>query len=129
MFVFLRNRRLQIARRYIEAANANDLKAVGDMIPEDFAFVDNAGTPLVGKQQNLAAIARLHRIAPGFRIEIAKMSVRGSNVLVKGRSTSEEPRLNTDTQWRLTIEGGKVVEVQSFGPEILPSLSRMLGED
>ena len=121
----------KVALAFVAACNARDGVRLAELLHPEVVFQDSRGGRLEGAAEVLAALGRVNAIAPDLRVEIEKTVERGDMVLLTGRSITTNAALSTDTQWRATVRGGKLVEWQAYGRQSessLVGLLRSLGE-
>lgn len=115
-----------IVAAFIRAANDHDAAALAAVLSPDARYIDSNGDAIRGRDAVIAALMRLHELAPDFRFEINDTSQRGDYVLLSGQAISQDARLTKDTQWRALVEHGQLVEWQSYSPTLAPSMARIL---
>lgn len=77
-------------------------------------MIDAAGTWIEGRQTCLDAFARFFQLEPNYRLDIASMSRNGADVLIKGRSSADNPRFAISTLFRARCDETHLHEWQSY---------------
>ncbi len=117
---------VRTVERFLAAIEANDLIALGGLIGPRMRLIDSAGDVIEGRRHALESLRRFARLAPDFRIEVADMSARGDEVLIRGKSVCADPRLTGETLWRAVADGRHIHEWQGFSADGTPQLARIL---
>ena len=112
----------QTVKRFIEAMNTRDFKQVEKLLADDFRIVDNSGRALHGREQSLALLHHAERTAPDFRLVVSAMSVRGDDILISGKAETSDFEMGNTTQWRARANNSQMLEWQSYGPLLSPSM-------
>lgn len=119
----------EIAGRFVAAVNAHDLTALGELMTEDFAYIDSWREGIVGRDNVLAAVRVLFASDPAFGIEVERTSYREPHVLMSGTVNSAQFDDKRRAVWRARCEGDRLAEWQSWAEGGPPPLSRTLAPD
>lgn len=114
------------AERFIAAVNAHDLDALGQLMTDDFAYIDSWREGIVGRDNVLAAVGVLFASDPEFGIEVERKSYRDPHVLMSGRIASTQFGDKRRAVWRARCDGDRLVEWQSWAEGGPPPMSRTL---
>ncbi|RJY08147.1 nuclear transport factor 2 family protein [Aurantiacibacter aquimixticola] len=126
--MFGRNRKKSIAivRRYIDALNRHDAGAMIHMHHPEFSFIDARGDAIEGKARCAKAVHALMDMDEDFGLEIKDATVRGGQVLLRGRTRASDPRLEHDMLWAVRVENGLLKDWQSFGDRDANPMAHLL---
>jgi hypothetical protein len=116
----------EVAGRFVAAVNAHDLAALGDLMTDDFAYIDSWREGIVGRDKVLAAVGVLFATDPDFGIEVERTSFRAPHVMMSGTVSSMQFGEARRAVWRARCEGGRLAEWQSWAEGGPPPMSRTL---
>lgn len=116
----------KVARQFIEALNAHDLAAIGEIVGEDCRIIDARGDWMEGRETCLEGLGRFFELEPDYRIEVESVGRNGDNVLINGRTTAHDPSFAAATLWRARVDGRHVHEWQSYSHSRGPAVVRLL---
>lgn len=117
------------AQRFVEAVNAHDLNALGQLMTDDFAYIDSWREGIVGRDKALAAVGVLFATDPEFGIDVERSSFRDPHVLMSGTVSSIQFGDKRRAVWRALCEGNCLAEWQSWAEGGPPPMSRTLAPD
>ncbi|MGB3165917.1 MAG: nuclear transport factor 2 family protein [Alteraurantiacibacter sp.] len=120
---------VDIVHRYIAALNARDADVMKAMLHPDCRFVDSHGFCVDGHEDSKAAVDAFLGLAEGFRLHVTSSTMRGDDILLRGHTEANDPRLATDTLWLARVADGKMQYWQSFGGADAPPLAHLLLPD
>lgn len=102
-------------RAVVRALNLREYDALGEVLRDDFRFLDTAGSPVNGRDGFVAALKELHRIVPDLEVLVDDVSEQEGELLLKGRLHSpSDPDFRSESLWRAKIDNGRVSELQAF---------------
>lgn len=99
-----------VATRFNQAINDRDLESLAALMTDDFRFVDAAGTAFEGKERGRDIWRQFFDGFPDYRNHFETLAEVDGTVVITGRSTCSDPRLEGRALWTTRIEGGKVRE-------------------
>lgn len=106
-----------------QALNARDYDALGDLVTEDLVYLDTMSNEIRGRAAFVAANLRMHDDAPDMTILLDSFSEAGDALLIRGRTTSANPKFCSDTLWHARFARRKMCELQAFRENNAISLS------
>ena len=115
-----------MALRFAAALNAHDLATLGELMHDEFTYIDSWREGVVGRQIALDAIGLLFERDPEFAIEVEETSFKNPEVLMRG--VTKSPYFGGDRRaaWRIVCEDGRVKEWQSWAEGGPPGMTRNL---
>lgn len=119
----------KVARQFVEAVNARDLAAIGEIVGEHCRIVDARGYYMEGKQTCLEGLERLFALEPEYRIHVQSIGRNGDNLLITGRATACDPHFAETTLWRARTDDRHLHEWQSYSSLRGPAITRLLVGD
>jgi len=119
---------LKVAKRFLAAIEAHDLTACAALMHVDFRYIDSHGNVLEGKSAGLQLFALLMASHGESRLVVDSMSAFDDTVLIRARVDSPDPRLAGDALYKLKVERGLVVEIQSNRFDTRPTARLLLPE-
>lgn len=126
MFGWKTRRPVKVARKYVAAVNARDVQGVASLLADECRYVDSRGDWIDGRENVLTATRRFFELEENFRFEDTEMVLHDGDVLIRGSTSADDPRLAQDTLWRARVEDGKIAHWQSFGAGEPVALVRIL---
>ena len=116
-----------LAARFVAAANAHDADAIGELVTEDFTYIDSWREGVTGRKTFVEGSRALFAADPGFRIEVETTSFSDPFVLMRGWVQSDNPGVGRRRAvWRARCDGRLIGEWQSWAEGAPPALSRAL---
>ncbi len=128
MFNWLNKTPVRTVERFIDAMNARDFKRVEGLLANDVRLIDTANHQLRGREPVMALLLQIAEMAPDYRLERESVVARGEDILVSGKAISSNAEAASASQWRARAENGKLLEWQSYGNVLGPSLIAKLHE-
>lgn len=113
-------------RRFVEALNARDFPTMSDLIAHDFCYIDSWREGVQGREKILAALQLLIEQDPDFAMQLDRMSYQGGHVLMSGRIMSSVFGQDRRAVWRVTCDGEKLLDWQSWAEMGPPPMTRVL---
>lgn len=120
------NKTKACTQRFVEALNSHDLDAMAALMTEDFCYIDSWREGVEGREAVLAGLSSLFEGDPGFCIEVEQITYRTPHVLMSGRITSARFGDNRRAVWRVTCDGERLSQWQSWADGGPPPMSRAL---
>lgn len=108
------SRQIRIVRDYIVALNARDLSAMTRIYAADCRLIDSRGGWVRGYDLCLEASRRFFELPLDYELEVAGMTARLPEILVRGTMRSNDPVLANDSLWRARTDGTRLTEWASF---------------
>jgi ketosteroid isomerase-like protein len=96
--------------RFNDFINARDLERLSQMMTDDHAFTDSANNRVSGKPACVHAWRRFFAAFPDYRNHFAQISANDELVVVVGRSSCSDPRLDGPALWTAKVRGHCVSE-------------------
>jgi hypothetical protein len=104
----------ELALASIEAVNRRDWEALRRLLHNDFEYFDRDGNRVASPEGFIAALQGLLQIAPDFRLELDACRSVGSRVVMRGRTVSENPRIRSESVWRMVTRRGRIHCLESY---------------
>ncbi len=82
-----------------------------------------------GREKAIAATNAFFELEDSFRLDCEAISMRGNDVLVRGRTKARNPGIASDRLWRARVKNGKLSHWQSYGSGTKSSLAKTLLPD
>jgi ketosteroid isomerase-like protein len=110
-------------RRFIERINAHDLDGIVELLSEDHRFVDSLGMVFEGRDMLRMGWGQYLRIVPDYAIDIERLFVDGSEVVVLGLARGTYTRdgtmrdadaWKTPGAWMGRVRRGEICEWRVF---------------
>jgi ketosteroid isomerase-like protein len=108
-----------------ECINGQDVDGLAALMTDDHAFIDTAGHAIHGKSACLEVWRGFFRLFPDYRNIFDRLVVQDTRVVVVGRSTCSDTRLDGSALWVSTARDGMLAEWRVY--EDTTSNRRMLG--
>jgi ketosteroid isomerase-like protein len=108
-----------------EHINRQDVDGLAALMTDDHAFIDTAGHAVHGKSACLEAWREFFKLFPDYRNVFDRLIVQDNRVVVVGRSTCSDRRLNGPALWASTARDGRLAEWRVY--EDTPNNRRVLG--
>ena len=124
--MFGRHHSLKTSQRYVECINAHDIGGLRTVLAERARLIDAGGGWIEGRDTCLDAFERFFALEPNYRLEIASMSRNGADVLIKGKSTADDPRFAISTLFRARCDDAHLHEWQSYSAAKGAAICRLL---
>ncbi|WP_128893096.1 nuclear transport factor 2 family protein [Erythrobacter sp. HKB08] len=115
-----------VASRFLAAIEAEDLDTIESLLANDVVYTDSRGDSISGYSSCVEAMRRMFEMDIAFAIQPSSMTQAGENVLIRGRCSSRDPRLNAQCLWRFRVRNGKLAEYQSHRASDPPAFARFL---
>lgn len=117
---------VEVAKRYVAALNARDADAMIALLHPDPVFVDSRGYCIEGYEDSVDGVRALLDLDAGFRMHVDSYALHHGDVLMRGETEADDPRLAHDTLWLAKVEDGRIRYWQSFGDSNSPALAHIL---
>ncbi len=112
--------------RFVEALNAHDLGGLAALMTEDFSYIDSWREGVEGREKVLVGLERLFGSDPEFGVTVEQITYRAPNVLMAGRITSAQFGDKRRAVWRISCDGERLSQWQSWADGGPPPMSRAL---
>jgi ketosteroid isomerase-like protein len=106
-------------RRFVERINAHDLDGIVDMLAQDHRFVDSLGMVFDGRDMMRTGWGGYLRMVPDYAIDVERVFVDGSEVVVLGTARGTYTRdgtlrdsdaWKTPGGWMARVRRGEIIE-------------------
>ena len=108
-----------------EHINNRDLDGLAKLMTDDHTFIDTADHVIRGKADCLKAWGGFFKLFPDYRNAFDRLVVEDDSVIVVGRSSCSDVRLDGPALWVAKAKGDKLAEWRVF--EDTPANRRTLG--
>jgi hypothetical protein len=105
---------LEVALKFVECINRQDLDALSEMLTDDHRFRDLAGDEEQGKMNLAKGWGDYFSISPTYLIHVAELYLSGEQVVILGRTTgshTQQPRqeeIRDTLLWVATVQGDQI---------------------
>ncbi len=114
-----------LAARFVAAVNAHDADALGDLVTDDFTYIDSWREGVTGRDRVVEGSRQLFLADPGFRIEVESASYSDPFALLRGWVNSANPDVGRRRAvWRARCQNGRIAEWQAWAEGRPPPLNR-----
>jgi ketosteroid isomerase-like protein len=110
--------------KFNEHINNRDLAGLGTLMTDDHTFIDAANNAIRGKSLCLEAWRGFFSSFPDYRNNFESLVAEDNKVVVVGRSSCSDVRLDGPALWVATASSGKLAEWRVY--EDTPANRRML---
>lgn len=93
-----------------DCINTQDLDGLAGLMSEAHLFIDSADNRVAGKDHCRQAWHSFFKTFPDYRNHVDSVITVGDLVVVRGRSTCVDPRLEGDAIWSARVADGLVTE-------------------
>lgn len=114
-----------IALRFNDAINRRDIESLVALMTDDHRFVDPAGTAFEGVDTGRDIWRQFFDGFPDYRNHFETVAEVDGTVVIAGRSSCSDQRLDGPALWTATIRDGKVSEWRVY--EDTPDGRALLG--
>lgn len=114
-----------LVRQFNEAINSQDMKGLAELMSSEHAFMDTAGHAIRGKQETLKAWESFFAAFPDYQNVFEGLVTKEDLVVIVGRSSCSDRRLDGPALWTARVENGKITEWRVF--DDTPDNRRQLG--
>jgi ketosteroid isomerase-like protein len=114
-----------LTNKFNEHINNRDADGLATVMTEDHSFIDKAGNAIRGKPRCLEAWRGFFAAFPDYRNIFERLMVQDESVVVSGRSSCADARLDGPALWVAKMKEGKVAEWRVY--DDTPTLRRTLG--
>jgi ketosteroid isomerase-like protein len=97
-----------VVTAFNDCINRRDLDGLAAMMTDDHTFIDSAGGRVAGKEACLRAWSGFFAAFPDYQNHFERVTMHGGDVVVAGRSTCADPRLDGPALWSARVEGEEV---------------------
>ena len=99
-----------VVSRFNEAINAKDIEALSKAMADDHVFIDAANSRVSGKQACLRAWQGFFSAFPDYRNDLAQFATDHDLLVIVGRSSCSDSRLDGPALWTARVQGECVSE-------------------
>ncbi|MCC8188696.1 MAG: nuclear transport factor 2 family protein [Bacteroides sp.] len=99
-----------VALRFNDCINRRDLDGLTDLMTDDHVFVDSIGQRVEGKRANRKMWNDFFTLFPDYQNIFETVTRQGNTVIMRGRSTCTDERLNTHSIWIAQVRGNQLEE-------------------
>jgi ketosteroid isomerase-like protein len=103
------NHPVDIALRFVEQINRQNLSGLVDLMTEDHTFIDLGGDIQRGREMMRRNWAAYFSLCPDYMIHVAEVYQVGDNVILIGRTTGSHTRQPRHEEIRQTLIWGTAV--------------------
>jgi ketosteroid isomerase-like protein len=114
-----------LTAQFNDHINNRDLNGLAALMTDDHRFIDTAGHAISGKSNCLEAWRGFFEAFPDYRNVFHSLAIADNRVVVVGRSSCSDVRLDGPALWVSTTRGDRVAEWQVY--EDTPANRRALG--
>ena len=111
--------------RFNDFINARDIEGLSAMMTEDHTFIDAARRQVVGKLECIRAWQGFFAAFPDYRNDFENISTNEELVIIVGRSSCTDSRLDGPALWSAKVRGDHISEWRVF--EDTPPNRKTLG--
>ena len=101
---------ISIALRFNERINARDLTGLGEMMTEDYVFIDIPGEVHEGQKEMVSGWFDFFRLYPDYRNNFTHVEVKDGVVIMMGFSECSHDPLDGPAIWTAKIRDERVAE-------------------
>jgi ketosteroid isomerase-like protein len=101
---------IRTAVRFNEKINQGDAEGLAELMTDNHAFIDSAGTTVRGKAVMMKGWKDFFEKYPDYRNDFSSVTVQDGIVVMVGRSTCSTGLLNGPNVWTAKVEGEKISE-------------------
>ena len=110
---------------FVEAMNAHDLTALGDLMTDDHTFIDAHGNRVTGREQMLAGWRGYFEWFPDYWIEVSDIFENENDFAMCGFAGGSFKGVADKTwrlpaAWKATVKDGRVALWQVFADTKIP---------
>jgi len=94
----------EIANKFIEAINRHDIESIGELMSEDYTFIDSGGDTYKGNEQMRQKWADYFKMFPDYKIEAPEFVVSGDTVILLGKAYgtyTTDGKLRPENHWEI----------------------------
>jgi ketosteroid isomerase-like protein len=114
-----------LTNKFNEHINNRDAEGLSSVMTDDHSFIDKAGNAIRGKATCLDAWRGFFAAFPDYRNIFERLLLQEESVVVVGRSSCSDARLDGPALWVARMRDGKVAEWRVY--DDTPTLRRTLG--
>ena len=103
-----------VVLRFNDCINARDIAGLSRIMTDDHVFIDAADNRLFGKPGCLRAWRGFFAAFPDYRNHFAQFVANEGLVVVTGRSSCSDQRLDGPALWTARVRGDRVSEWRVF---------------
>jgi ketosteroid isomerase-like protein len=96
--------------KFNDCINARDIARLSQMMTDDHVFIDTAGNRVSGKPACVGAWQSFFVAFPDYRNDFAQISTNEELLVIVGRSSCSDPRLDGPALWTAKVRGHLVSE-------------------
>jgi ketosteroid isomerase-like protein len=100
----------EVALRFNDAINRRDVESLVALMTDDHRFVDTAGASFEGRDAARDIWRQFFDGFPDYRNHFETVAEKDGAVVIAGRSSCSDQRLEGPALWSATIRDGKVSE-------------------
>ena len=94
--------------------NSRDIEGLSAMMTDDHTFIDGANQRVVGKQECIRAWKGFFAAFPDYQNHFQHISVNEELVVMMGRSSCSDARLDGPALWSATVRNEQVADWRVF---------------
>ena len=114
-----------LTNKFNEHINNRDADGLATVMTDEHTFIDKAGNAIRGKAKCLDAWRGFFAAFPDYRNIFERLVVQAESVIVVGRSSCSDARLDGPALWVAKVIDGKIAEWHVY--DDTPTLRRTLG--
>ena len=104
--------------RFNDFVNARDIEGLSQMMTDDHVFIDAVDNRVAGKSACVQAWQGFFAAFPDYRNDFAQISANKELLVVVGRSSCADPRLDGPALWTAKVRGNCISEWRVFDDSV-----------
>lgn len=93
-----------------DCINAKDIERLSQMMTDDHVFIDASDNRVSGKPACVGAWQRFFAAFPDYRNDFAQIYANEELLVIVGRSSCSDPRLDGPALWAAKVRGHRISE-------------------
>lgn len=105
----------ETVRQFNECINNRDLDGLAALLTDDHNFIGAANETVQGKPKVLKAWEGFFNHFPDYQNFFETLTTQDNQIVIQGRSTCKDKRLDGPALWTAKVANGKVAEWRVYG--------------
>ncbi len=99
--------------KFVEAINAHDVGAIGELMGDEHTFIDSGGGVYTDVEQMIKGWPGYYAMFPDYKIEISETFISGDTVILWGKASgtySSDGTLKLENHWEIPAAWKAIVK-------------------